>query len=131
MDLYDPVHKKVIGISFIVFSVFSLVAVYFYDVFMEFILEKASEDPDFDMDLVWLFELLDRFIWTLAIVFHVPRLFIGIALTTGQKWARIPGLVFGVISMLNFPMGTALGIYSILVFTSKKRPEETFEKRPY
>lgn len=131
MDLYDPIHKKVIGVSFIVFSVFSLVAVYFYDIFMEFILDKAQEDPDFDAEIGWLFAFIDSIVWALALVFHIPRLILGIALTMGKKWAKIPSLVFGIISMLNFPVGTALGVYCILVFTAKPRPEETFEKRDY
>lgn len=131
MDLHDPIHKKVIGVSFIVFSVFSLVAIYFYDIFMEFIIEKAQEEADFDPDMRWVFSFIDSFVWAIALLFLVPRLLLGIALTTGQKWARIPSMVFGIISMMNFPVGTALGVYCILVFTAKEKPVEvdSFEKR--
>lgn len=131
MDLHDPIHKKVIGVAFIVFSVFSLVGIYFYDLFMEFILENATSEPDFEVEMLWFFELLDKFVWAIAILFLIPRLILGIALTSGQKWADIPSLVYGVISLINFPVGTALGIYCILVFTAKKKPAETFEQRAY
>ena len=131
MDLHDPVHKKVIGVSFIVFSVFGLVAVYFYDIFMDFILTQASKEPEFDAEMVWVFDLMERVVWALAIIFLIPRIIIGAALLTRQRWARIPALIYGVISMLNFPIGTALGIYCILVFTSKKSNENPFEERPF
>lgn len=131
MDLHDPIHKKVIGVSFIVFSVFSLVGVYFYDIFMEWVLEQANQDPDFDTEVGWIFAFIDSIVWALAIIFLVPRLILGIALTLGKKWANIPSMVFGIISMLNFPIGTALGVYCILVFTAKPRPEETFDKRDH
>jgi len=43
---------------------------------------------------------------------------------TGQKWANIPSLVYGIISLLNFPVGTILGVYCIMVFTAKKEDED-------
>ena len=131
MDLHDPIHKKVIGVTFIVFSVFGLVGIYFYDLFFEFIIERAQDDPDFEEGVMWIFNIIDSFVWSIAILFYIPRLFLGIALTTGQKWANIPSMVYGVISMINFPVGTALGIYAIVVFTAKEKPQENYERRAY
>ena len=132
MDLQDPVHKKVIGVTFIVFSVFSLVGIYFYDLFMEFIQERAiMDDPDAEFEILWIFNFIDSFVWAIAILFLVPRLILGIALVTRQKWAELPSLIFGIISILNFPIGTALGVYCILVFTAKKKPQENYEQRAY
>ena len=132
MDLQDPVHKKVIGVAFIVFSVFSLVGVYFYDLFMEFIMERAiMDDPDAEVEIFWVFKFIDSFVWGIAILFLIPRLILGIALVTRQKWADVPSLVFGVISLINFPVGTALGVYCILVFTAKKKEPEVYEQRAH
>lgn len=133
MDLHDPIHKKVIGVAFIVFSVFSLAGVYFYDIFMEFVLDQAITDPDFEPEMFWIFELIDKFVWGIALLFLIPRLILGIALVTKQKWANIPSLVYGVISLINFPVGTALGVYCILVFTAKGsgKPVENYEQRDY
>ena len=132
MDLQDPVHKKVIGVTFIVFSVFSLVGIYFYDLFMEFIQERAiMDEPDAEFEILWIFNFIDSFVWAIAILFLVPRLILGIALVTRQKWAELPSLIFGIISILNFPIGTALGVYCILVFTAKKKPQENYEQRAY
>ena len=132
MDLQDPVHKKVIGVTFIVFSVFSLVGIYFYDLFMEFIMDRAiMDDPDAEIDIIWVFTFIDSFVWAIALLFLIPRLILGIGLVTRQKWAELPSLVYGIISLLNFPVGTALGVYCILVFTAKKKPEEAYEQRAH
>ena len=37
-------------------------------------------------------------------------------LLSGKKWALILALVIGIISLPVFPLGTALGIYAIIVF---------------
>ena len=132
MDLHDPVHKKVIGVTFIVFSVFSLVGIYFYDLFMEWMIEMALRDePDAEGEILWVFDFIASFVWAIAILFLIPRLILGIALVTRQKWAELPSLVYGIISLINFPVGTALGVYCILVFTAKKKPVEPYEQRSH
>ncbi|OEK05054.1 hypothetical protein [Roseivirga misakiensis] len=123
MKFNDPVHKKVIGIIFIVFSAFWLLMFAFYDQFMDFILNMAMKEDDFDPDILWVFDIISSILWGVVLLFFVPRLIIGVGLLTQKKWANIPGLIYGVISLLNFPFGTLLGIYCILIFTAKK-PEE-------
>ena len=126
MNFTDPVHKKVIGIIFIVFSAFWLITFAFYDQFMDFILNMAMDDSDFDPDVIWIFDLISSILWGIALLFFVPRLIIGIGLAGEKKWANIPGMIYGVISLLNFPFGTLLGVYCIVVFTAKKTEEEDY-----
>jgi hypothetical protein len=45
----------------------------------------------------------------------VPGLAAGYGLLMHKPWARILALVEGVLSLLNFPLGTIIGIYSFLV----------------
>ncbi|MFY0592443.1 hypothetical protein [Roseivirga sp.] len=126
MDFKDPVHKKVIGIIFVVFSAFWLIGFAFYDQLMDFILDMAMREDDFDPNVLWIFDIISSIVWGIALLFFVPRLIIGIGLIGEKKWANIPGLIYGVISLLNFPFGTLLGIYSIIVFTAKRREEEDY-----
>ncbi|WP_268121634.1 hypothetical protein [Roseivirga pacifica] len=121
MDFTDPSHKKIIGIIYIIFSALGLMIVGFYDVLMSFIFDLAeANDPDF-AEVSPMFDIIGAFVWGIAILFLLPRLIIGIGLAMQQKWADIPGLVFGIISLLNFPLGTLLGVYAIAVFTAKKK----------
>ena len=44
---------------------------------------------------------------------------VGYALQKRRRWARPLGLSLGVISLINIPVGTALGIYAIKFFRSE------------
>ncbi len=46
-------------------------------------------------------------------LFSVPGIIGGIALLYMKPWARILVLILGFLELLNFPFGTALGIYTI------------------
>ena len=43
----------------------------------------------------------------------------GWALLTRQPWARILAIVFGVFALIHFPVGTALGIYTLWVLAPR------------
>lgn len=51
--------------------------------------------------------------------FAALQLILGWGLLTKRQWARILGIVLGVISLIRFPLGTALGIYTLWVLLSK------------
>lgn len=124
MNLTDPVHKKVIGVIFIVFSALGLLMLMFYDQLMSVIIGLAQDEPGFDPDAIWVFDLINSFLWGIAIIFLIPRIIIGIGLINQRRWANVPALVYGVFSLINIPIGTLLGIYCILVFTAKSKAEK-------
>lgn len=124
MNLLDPFHKKVIGIFFIVFSSLWLLPMVFLDQVFEFIQERALEESPGNESVLFVSDIISSIFWGITILFFIPRLILGVALVTGQKWANIPSLVYGIISLLNFPVGTILGVYCIMVFTAKKEDED-------
>ncbi len=56
---------------------------------------------------------------TLAVVFMgviaLPSILAGIGLVQRREWGRILALVVGVLSLIDIPFGTALGVYTIWV----------------
>ncbi len=64
---------------------------------------------------------------TLAVIAFVVLLFavgllplaVGYGLTARRRWAKPLGLFLAVISLVNIPVGTALGIYSLKFFKSE------------
>ena len=58
-------------------------------------------------------------IGTLAVIFMgvlaIPSVLAGIGLLQRQEWGRILALVVGFLSLIDFPIGTALGVYTIWV----------------
>jgi hypothetical protein len=49
------------------------------------------------------------------IVLSLPGMLAGIGLLKMRPWARIIAIVVGVLHILSFPLGTALGIYTLWV----------------
>lgn len=50
----------------------------------------------------------------------IPGLAAGYGLLTRQPWGRILGIILGVISLIRFPFGTLLGVYTLWVLLSKE-----------
>jgi hypothetical protein len=54
------------------------------------------------------------------LLFSLPKLIAGYGLLKRQEWARILTLVLSFFSLLNFPLGTALAIYSFIILTKEE-----------
>jgi hypothetical protein len=52
---------------------------------------------------------------TFMTLVSVPGIIAGIGLLKFQYWARILALIVGCLELLNFPLGTALGVYTLWV----------------
>jgi len=65
-----------------------------------------------------------RTVGTVAVFFFVllglPKIIAGIGLLKKKEWARILTLIVSFISLLNIPLGTALGIYSIIILLKEE-----------
>jgi len=68
----------------------------------------------------WLFSLLGTFIGVYLLIVSLPGLILAWGLYARRSWARILGFIVAALSLLNFPVGTILGGYTIWVLT---RPE--------
>ena len=63
------------------------------------------------------------------LILGLPGLIGGWGLLTYRPWARILVIVLSAINLLNFPIGTALGIYGLWVLMSKDT-ERLFQAPP-
>jgi hypothetical protein len=52
-------------------------------------------------------------------VLAVPGLVAGIGLLARKSWARILALVVGVLGIVNFPIGTVIGLYTFWVLLQR------------
>jgi hypothetical protein len=53
----------------------------------------------------------------------LPGLLAGFGLIKREPWARILALVLAFLNLVNFPLGTALGIYAFFVLFQKETSE--------
>jgi hypothetical protein len=53
----------------------------------------------------------------------VPGLLAGYGLLSRKPWARILAVVVGILGLVNFPIGTAIGLYTFWVLTQPAATE--------
>jgi hypothetical protein len=62
-------------------------------------------------------------------IISLPGFFVGGGLLKMKPWARIGAIILGVLHILSFPFGTALGIYTLWVLL-KPETEALFRGAP-
>jgi hypothetical protein len=58
---------------------------------------------------------LGGIIMLIALVISIPGIIVGWGLITYKSWARVLGIILSALHLLNFPFGTAVGIYGLWV----------------
>jgi len=116
-------HKKVLGILFVIFASFQLLLMLFLGMFLSTIFTFAmSQAEPKDVPILELVMNVVRYIPALVIIFmSLPALIAGIGLLAKQKWAMILALIIGCLNIFSFPVGTALGIFTIWVYAEEHR----------
>lgn len=116
-------HVKAVGIIHIAFSVLGIIlGLVFFT-----ILNLVARMPEVEEEATRILQTVGTIIPWFIIVFSTPGIVGGIGLLKYQGWARILILILSFVGLLNFPIGTAVGIYSIWVLFDK-RTEKIFAK---
>lgn len=103
-------HLSVLGWLYIIGNAIYLVIAVMGFIFLTGI-GFVAEDPEAVKVLSFLGSIGVVFFTILA----VPGLVAGVGLLKRKTWARVLALVLAILSLLNFPIGTAVGIYAIWV----------------
>lgn len=125
MDIYS--HKRALAIihlvtgtlELIAFSIFGL----FFSTFFPFIKNAAIEEEG--QEVAWVFDMLSSGLFSILIVIalfsSLPSIIGGIATLRNKEFGLVLLLIAGCISLLSFPIGTAIGAYSIWVYVENGR----------
>lgn len=68
-----------------------------------------------DRDVTEILSIVAPIIIAFSILTAIPSIIGGIFLLRFKEWARILVIIISFIDLINFPIGTALGIYSLWV----------------
>lgn len=109
-------HVKIIGILWIVFGGISLLAA----AFLFTLLMGVSFIPDIESPAPGIIRFVGFFAGSFLALLGLPKILGGWGLLKGKEWGRILTLVVSFLSLLNVPLGTALGIYSIVILMDKR-----------
>jgi hypothetical protein len=121
-------HKRVLAILFIVHGFFQaigmLILSIFLSAFLPFLLTEAESEAQEILE--WVLPSIQIISFGIILLLVIPSIVAGIALLNKKKWALTLMLVLGCIKLLSFPLGTALGIYSIWVYSEDKKTNTPF-----
>lgn len=62
------------------------------------------------------------FIGLLMAALAIPGMIAGYGLLKRKSWGRVLGIIVGIFSLMNFPLGTAIGIYTLYVLLQEEAP---------
>ena len=111
-------HKKVLGIIYVISGVLLMLFVTLMTVFMGTIYALIAQELEAnEVQILNLVAGILRFIPAFLIVFFsIPSVIAGIGLLYRQPWALVLALILGCFKLFSFPIGTAIGVYTIWVF---------------
>jgi len=104
-------HIRIIGILWIVLGALGLT----FALMVFGILFGISYIPDVGYEASVILRSIGGGVGLFVAIFSVPKIIGGIWLMKKQEWARILVLLLAFLNLLNFPLGTALGVYSIVI----------------
>lgn len=113
-------HKKLLSILHIIYGSLTLLTFLFIhlalDIALPFIENELRGDSEEFMIIKTVFMFVRSLFIILIIVFPLPSIIGGIALLMKKQWGLTTVMISGCLSILSFPVGTALGIYTIWVY---------------
>ena len=118
-------HVKLVGILWMAYSALHLVGgvvVLLVAKFVVFRLGTIPNGPPPEM-MMWLRPLISLVGW-LILAKAAVGFFAGWGLLQREEWARMFALVVGFVALLNVPIGTGLGIYTLWVLLPSRSEEE-------
>ena len=109
-------HVKAVGIIHIAFSVMGIIAA----IIVFTVLNIVAKMPDVEEEAMRVLQIVGMIVPWFIIVLSLPGVIGGIGLLKQQNWARILILIKAFLDLVSFPLGTAVGIYSIWVLFDKR-----------
>lgn len=124
-------HVKVLAVLYIVMSGIGLLfaLLIFFALGTAASIVGMSASPDDAAIAMPILGITGTALSAFLLLLSLPGLVTGWGLLKLRPWARILGIVLAVISLINFPIGTAVGVYGLWVLLTKET-ERLFEPTP-
>lgn len=116
-------HKRILGIIYIISAALQVLLLVFLGLFLSAIFGfvKSEADPETQRILDLVSGLLQYLPAILITFMSLPSLIAGIGLLNRQSWAMVLALILGCFKLFSFPIGTAIGVYTIWVYAEDQR----------
>jgi hypothetical protein len=111
-------HVKVLAWLYIIFGILGTLLGLGFMALLSFIgIAGAASDPDAWMALPIL-GITGAALGVFLLIVSLPGIIAGAGLLKYRPWARILTIVLSALNLMNFPIGTVLGIYGLWVMLS-------------
>jgi hypothetical protein len=115
-------HIRLLGTLYIIFS-----ALFMAGAVVLYMLITTAGVISGDETAIFVTWIVGAVIGGFLFLVSIPGIIGGIGLLKHKQWAKILVLIIGIINLINFPIGTILGIYTIWVLMNNQT-EKIFEK---
>lgn len=116
-------HKRILAILYIIAGSLQILGMIILSsvisLIVPFIMEEAG--PEGQWVFVWLVPFIRIIAVCIIILFSIPSIIGGIGLLNNKPWALTLLLVLGCFKLFSFPIGTAIGIYTIWVYSQNHK----------
>lgn len=122
-------HKRILGFIYIISGSVQILGMILlatlFELFIPFISELA--EPEAQWVFAWLLPFIRIIAIGVVLLFAIPAIIAGAGLLNQKKWALTLVLILGCLKLFSFPIGTAIGIYTIWVYAgdNQVKPQET------
>jgi hypothetical protein len=116
-------HKKILGIVYLISGTLTIFGMLMLNAFLSVIFSFALQEVDAeDQKAVELVGAFIQYVPAFVIIFlSIPTLIAGIGLLTKKSWATLFALIVGCLKLFSFPIGTAIGVYSIWIYSEEQK----------
>jgi len=121
-------HVKVLGVLYLAVSGLALAGALFLLLVMGGTagIVGVAADPEDAAIAIPVLGIAGTALAMILILFAIPGLLTGYGLLKYKPWARIVGIVFSALNLINVPFGTLLGAYGLWVLLTRET-ERLFE----
>ena len=113
-------HRKILGIIYIIWGLFDLLLLTLAMIFVTRWLPLIDDGQE----IMIISDILKMVFLTLIVFKSIPCIIGGAGLLNGKKWAEPLVLIIGCIALFFFPIGTAIGVYTIYVYVQERKKED-------
>jgi hypothetical protein len=110
-------HINILSVLFIVFGVLGLIAaavIFMVGAGTVTSILSADRSNEAQVGAAWAGGCI-TFVAAMVGLLSIPNIIAGWGLSKRKSWARILTIILGVIALPQMPIGTALGIYAIII----------------
>ncbi len=111
-------HVNVIAALQIGLSILRIIVVAVVFAILHFVGDFAD-----DMEAELVLSIVANIIMIVSLLLSLPGILAGIGLFRRKEWARILTLIISVLELISFPIGTAVGVYSIWALAQNETVE--------